>query len=95
MDTNLLCRFRRRIVEKTPAATICLTWARFVGGKIEEEMSVLVSVATWSMLIIGEIEEKNAIICVKIRSFPWIGQNFVGFSYLLKTFRFLISIFAI
>ena len=55
MDTNLLCRFLRRIVEKTPAATICLTC--FVGGKIEEEMSVLVSVATWSMMI---IEEMNA-----------------------------------
>ena len=57
MDTNLLCRFLRLMVEKTPAATICLTWARFVGGKIEEEMSVLVSVATWSMMI---IEEMNA-----------------------------------
>ena len=66
MDTNLLCRFLRLMVEKTPAATICLTWARFVGGKIEEEMSVLVSVVyddnvwsmiTWSMMI---IEEMNA-----------------------------------
>ena len=82
MDTNLLCRFLRRIVEKMPAATICLTWARFVGGKIEEEMSVLVSIAT---------SRRN----VEIRSFLWIGQNFVGFCYLLKTFRFLILICAI
>ena len=95
MDTNLLCRFLRRIVEKMPAATICLTWARFRVGKIEEEMSILVSVATWSMMIIGEIEEMNARINVKIRSFPWIGQNFIGFRYLLKASRFLISICAI
>ena len=95
MDANLLCRFRRRIVEKMSAATICLTWARFRVGKIEEEMSILVSVATWSMMIIGEIEEMNARINVKIRSFPWIGQNFVGFRYLLKAFRFLVSICAI
>ena len=82
MDANLLCRFRRRIVEKMSAATICLTWARFVGGKIEEEMSALISFAT-------------SRINVEIRSFPWIGQNFVGFRYLLKAFRFLVSICAI
>ena len=57
-DTNLLCRFPRRIVEKMPAATISFTW-RFIFGKIGEMFAVVIF-ATWSM-IIEEIKEMNAL----------------------------------